>query len=91
MALILFILSVNPLSFLLSELPGYKVGPPGRCKNSISHLFFVDDLKTYAHDIQEAKLQLDLIETFTKYINMQFGREKCCYMYIERSKQVFVR
>ena len=88
MTLILFILSVNPLSFLLSKLPGYKVGPPGKGKNSISDLFFVDDLKTYAQDIQEAKLQLDLITTFTKDINMQFGSDKCAYSYIERGKQV---
>ena len=88
MTLLLFILSVNPLSFLLSKLPGYKVGPPGKGKNSISHLFFVDDLKTYAQDIQEAKLQLDLITTFTKDINMQFGSDKCAYIYIERGKQV---
>ena len=88
MALILFILSVNPLSFLLSKLPGYKVGPPGKWKNSISHLFSIDDLTTYAQDIEEAKLQLDLITTFTKDINMQFGSDKCAYIYIERGKQV---
>ena len=88
MALILLILNVNPLSFLLSKLPGYKVRPPGKCKNSIPHLFFVDDLKTYAQDIQEAKLQLDLITTFTKDINMQFGSDKYAYIYIERGKQV---
>ena len=86
MALILFILSVNPLPFPLSKLPGYKVEPPGKLKNSISHLVSVDDLKTYAQDIQEA--QLDLITTFTKDINMQFGSDKCAYIYIERGKQV---
>ena len=75
MALILFILTVNPLSFLLN-------------KQFISHLFFLDDLKTYAQDIQEAKLQLDLITTFTKDINMQFCSDKCAYIYIERGKQV---
>ena len=88
MALILFILSVNPLSFMLNKLPGYKAGPPGKRKNKISHLFFVDDLKTYAQDLQEAKLQFDLITTFTKDINMQFGSDKCAYIYIERGKQV---
>ena len=88
MALILFILSVNPLLFPLSKLPGYKVGPPGKRKNYISHLFFVDDLKTYAQDIHKAKLQLDLLSAFTKDINMQFGSDKCAYIYIERGKQV---
>ena len=77
MALILLVLSVNPLSFLLSKLPGYKVEPSGKRKNSITHLFVVDDLKTYAQDIQETKLQLYFIATFTKDINMQFGSDKC--------------
>ena len=67
MALILFILSINQLSFLLSKLPGYKVGPPGKRKNSI---------------------QFDLIATFTKDINMQFGSDECAYIYIERGKQL---
>ena len=51
-------------------------------------MFFVDDLKTYAQDIHKAKLQLDLISAFTKDINMQFGSDKCAYIYIERGKQV---
>ena len=90
MALILFILSLNPLSLPLSNLPGYKVRLPGKHKNSISHLFFVDDLKTYAQDIHQAKLQLDLITAFTKDINMQHGSNKCAYIYIERGKQILL-
>ena len=39
-------------------------------------------------DIHKAKLQLDLITAFTKDINMQFGSDKCVYIYIERGKQV---
>ena len=30
LSLLLFILSVNPLSFLLKKLPGYKIGEPGK-------------------------------------------------------------
>ena len=33
-------------------------------QNSVSHLFIVDDLKTFAQDIQEAKSHLDLITKF---------------------------
>ena len=66
MTLILFILSVNSLSFLLSKLTGCKVGLPGKHKILNVICYFADDLKTYAQDIQEAKLQLDLITTFTK-------------------------
>ena len=61
-------------------LPGTIVKPslsflPGKCKNSVSRLLFVDDLKAYAQDIQEAKLQFDLITTFTKDINMKLGSD----------------
>ena len=86
MALIPFILSVNPLSFLLRKLLGYKVGPPRKLKNSISHLIFVAELKSYAQDIHKAKLELDLITTFTKDINMQFGSDVSIFTLIEANK-----
>ena len=79
LSLVMFILCVNPLSFLLKRLPGYKAGPPKQRNTKITQLFFVDDLKTYAQDINEAKLQLDLVTTFTKNIGMEFGTDKCAY------------
>ena len=87
LSLLLFILSVNSLSFLLKNLPGYKIGEPGKRDISISHLFFVDDLKTYASDKKGAKLQLDLISQFTRDISMQLGSGKCAYLNIERGNQ----
>ena len=83
-SLILFILSVKPLSFLLNTLNGYRIGRPDSKRTNISHLFFVDDLKTYAQNIREAKQQLDLITTFSKDIKMEFGIDKCSYISIER-------
>ena len=80
-SLSIFILCVNPLSFLLKHLPGYKPGPPGRRNNEISHLFFVDEKPT---DIMGAKAQLDLITTFIDDICMELGNDKCAYIYIER-------
>lgn len=79
MGLTLFILNVNPLSFLLKNLPGHKL--PGKRKNKVSNLFLVDDLKTYTLDAQEAKLQFDLITTITKI-------SVCNLVMIERRKQV---
>ena len=43
-----FILPVNPLSFLLNTLNGYRIRKPDSKRTNISHLFFVKDLKTYA-------------------------------------------
>ena len=85
--MIIFILSVNPHSYLLQKLPGYSVGPPSRRVSVISHLFFVDDLKTYAKDIDEANIQADMITQFTNDINMEFGTDKCAYLYIENGKR----
>ena len=45
LSLMLFILSVNPLSFLLSLLPGYNITKTNNNKHKLTHLFFVDDLK----------------------------------------------
>ena len=44
-------------------------------------------MKTFAQDEQHAKLQLDLITTFTNDIGMQFGSDKCAYCNIERGTQ----
>ena len=52
----LFILSVNPLQFLLKNPPGYKIRESGKSGTSISHLFFIDDLKTYASDKKGSKI-----------------------------------
>ena len=68
LSLMLFILRVNPLPYLLQKLPGYSVGPPDGRVNVIPHLFFADDLKTYAKDIDEAKIQADMITQFTNDI-----------------------
>ena len=87
LSLMLFILSVNPLSFMLSSLRSYNIGKPNISKVNISHLFFVDDLKTFAKNKNAATLHLDLITRFTNYISMKFGLDKCAYIYIERGKR----
>ena len=68
---LLFILSVNPLSFLLHKLQGYACG---KHKNyNVTQNFFVDDLKLYANNINTAKKQLDLVTAFSKDTGMTFG------------------
>ena len=53
----------------------------------MNHLYFVDDLKLYAKNLYIAKKLLEVVTTFSKDINMQFGVEKCAYIYIERGKR----
>ena len=87
LSLILFELCINPLSHLLNDLPGYKLGKPGERDLNLSHLFFVDDLKTFATDVNTAKMQLDLITTFTNDIGMEFGADKCAYLLIQNGER----
>ena len=82
LSLILFILSVIPLSFLLSLLAGYNITKTDNNKQKLTHLFFVDDLKIYRGNRKEETWQLYLITQFTKDIDMELGLEKCAYIYI---------
>ena len=84
LSLILFVLSVNPLSFLLKEQDEYKTKQLSQAIN-INHLFFVEDLKLYAATI--AKM-IKLLETVTVFndVGMKFGGSKCAYQVIEGSE-----
>ena len=73
LSVLLFILAVNPLSLVLNELKGYKMGSTSNRNTNITHLFFVDDLKLYASNLQKATKLLDLVTTFSNNIRMKFG------------------
>ena len=89
LSLLLFVICVNPLSFLLNrECEGYLAGPTGERHLKLTNLVFVDDLKTYAHNKETAMHQLDIITRFSQDIGMKFGADKCAYIYIERGKRV---
>ena len=86
LSLILFVLSVSPLSHLLQRHEGYKAGKIIRIKN-ISHLFFVDDLKLYAISIEKMKQMLETVTQFSNEVGMNFGEAKCAYQSIERGRR----
>ena len=75
LSVLLFILSVNPLSFLLNKLKGYSLGTGNNHMNVI-HNFDVDVPKT----LGIIKKQLDLLTKFSAHIGMKFGRDKCAVM-----------
>ena len=64
LTLLLFILTVNPMSFLLNTTEGYTLGKPGDRNLNITHLLFVDDLKLFSSSVEKAKIQLDIVTTF---------------------------
>ena len=85
LSLLLFILCLNPLSHLINlYCDGYSIGPSGKRLSKLTHLFFVDDLKTYAKNLTDAKKQLKVITEFSNDIGMKFGGDKCAFLTIER-------
>ena len=44
-------------------------------------------MKTFSLSVNCAKLQLDIITTFSTDSGMKFGENKCGYIYIERGKR----
>ena len=79
----LFILSVNPSSFLLNRAKGFEIIE----EKSLNHIFFRDDLKLYARCYELVKLLLDIITTFSNDVGLTFGESKCAYIYIEHRKR----
>ena len=87
LSVILFILCFNPLAYLINKYDGYMMGKPRQRDTKITHLSFVDDIKTYISSIDTAKQQLDIISEFSNDIGMSFGEDKCRYVYVERGKR----
>ena len=86
LSVLLFILNMNPLSFMLNRLNGYSVGKGNSREIKITHLFFVENLKLLAPNINSMKLLLDLVTHFLKDIGMESEESKCAYLQIERGR-----
>ena len=52
----------------------------------ISHLLYMDDLKTYARNDNEQKKLLDTVKTFSDDIKMEFGLDKCAKATFKKGK-----
>ena len=85
-SLILFVLSVNPLSFMFHKEEGYKIGKEERTTN-LSHLFFVADLKLYALNLEKLIALLELVIQFSQDVGMVFGESKCAYQCKQQGKR----
>ena len=86
LSVLLFILTVNPLSFMLRNIKGYSYRIERT--NDITHNFFVNDLKLYACNINITKKQLDLLTTISKDTGMTFGEDKCACHQVENGKLI---
>ena len=86
LSVLLFILNMNPLSFMLNRLNGYSIGKGNSREIKITHLFFVENLKLLAPNINSMKLLLDLVTHVLKDIGMESEESKCAYLQIERGR-----
>ena len=86
LSVLLFVLSLNPLSFILKKEKGYLLGKRKIVKHT--HNFFVDDLKLFPANRATPMKQLDIVTTFSEDIGMKFGEDKCAYLQIKRGKIV---
>ena len=86
LSVLLFILTVNPLSFMLRNIKGYSYWI--KRANDITHNFFVDDLKLYACNINITKKQLDLLTTISEDTEMIFGEDKYAYQQVVNGKLI---
>ena len=87
-SVLLFILSVNPLPFLLKKLKGNQIGLSGKRDTTINHLFFADYLKLIVINLNLLKQQLDLVTQFSSDIGMVFEESKCALLAIDKEKIV---
>ena len=95
LSLVLFILSVNTLSFILRK-EGYKLGKEKeqrehiqeieKTRTNLSHLFFVDDIKLYAWTLEMMRTLLEIVTQFSHDVGMKFGEDKCGYQCIKQGE-----
>ena len=69
---------------MIKRLRGYAAGRDRR--TSITHNFFVDDLKLYNFTTNGIKKQFDLVTRFSKDIGMNFGQDKWAHLVIENGQ-----
>ena len=82
MSPLLFCMALAPLSpFLQDSGCGYEIRV-----QKINHLFFMDDLKTYAKDDSQQPGLLTVVKKFSNDIRMEVGLEKSAKATFKRGK-----
>jgi len=57
-------------------------------KTKVSHIPYVDDLKLTGKTEEELQRQMQVVRTFSDYIHMEFGPDKCAKIAFKRGKLV---
>ena len=81
---LLFCLCLNPLSYILDGLKGYKISPTG----NLTHLLYMDDLKLFSQNDTGLQKMVDLVRKFSDDIGMSFGISKCAKLTVKQAKPI---
>ena len=81
-----FNLSLNPIAWYLRSTEGYKLShAPDR---KITHVLFVNDLKTYHRSEQKAATVASKLKQMFANIGLKWGINKCAAIHMKRGKLV---
>ena len=79
---LLFCIALAPLSALINKSGyGFKLN-----NMVINHLFYMDDLKTFAKNDDEQQRILTIVKDFSDDIKIEFGLEKCAKATFKKGK-----
>jgi hypothetical protein len=80
-----FCLALNPLSRMLRT-PGYGYIVKGRPNVSISHQFYMEDLKLHARSPDQFQIMFALVKSFSDCIYMESDLDKCAVFHAKMGK-----
>ena len=77
---LLFCLAMAPISHAINSLEGRYVTASGKLKGmqtSLSHLFYMDDLKLFANSSESLTMQIKVVASISEDISMKLNVKKC--------------
>ena len=85
---LLFVLSMVPLSFILSKInASYEWGNK---EYKLNHLLFVDDLKLFSKSEEQIDTLVTTVHVFSTDIEMEFGMKKMWNSYYEERESSYM-
>ena len=81
----MFTLCLNPIAWWLRSIEGYTYNKHNK-QQKLTHLLYVDDLKTYHKSAQKALLITKTAKSMFEDIGLFWGLDKCATINIVRGK-----
>ena len=84
---LIFCLCLNPISSELKRSGmGYVISVPPEEPLTLSHLWYMDDLKLYARNKQQSLSMVRTVHVMAESMGLLFGTEKCAHSTIVRGR-----